>query len=822
MKREVKGSMDVLDVKSLTDEQIVEKAKELVKQMTLEEKASLCSGKDFWHTKPVERLGLPSITVSDGPHGLRKQLEGMGMNESVPAVCFPTSSALACSFDRELAGEIGKALGEECQKEGIDVLLGPGANQKRTPLCGRNFEYFSEDPLLSGEMAAAVINGVQSQGVGTSLKHFAANNQETRRMSIDAIIDERAFRDVYLRAFEIAVKKAKPWTVMCAYNKINGTYCSDHAYLLNDILRKEWGFEGLVVSDWCAVNNRVKGVLAGLDLEMPGNDGYNDRKIIEAVNNKTLSESDLDKIVQRVVELILKSMRSRKENASCDMDAHHELAVKAHKESAVLLKNEGGILPGNTSQNAAVIGEMARKPKFQGAGSSKVNPYRVSNAWDELTARGLKADYAPGYLLDKNAGTDTGELIDEACRIARDKEIVYLFAGLPDDIESEGYDRENMSLPDVQNRLIEEVCKVNPNVVVVLACGSPVELPWADKVKGILLAYYGGEGSGEAVADLLLGLAVPSGKLAETWPLSLNDNPSYNYFPGGRTTVEYRESIYVGYRYYEKANKPVRYPFGYGLSYTGFEYSGLKLSKSEAGLGDEIEVSFSIRNTGTVEGKETALVFVAHPDGKMFMPVKELCGFEKVSIKPGGTKNVVVRINTEQFGYYNTEIGKRYAPPGEYRILVGSSSASIYLEDTVKLTGSDMPEPDYRATAPSYYNLSSGSLVIPDEEFAALYGRRLPAKEGQAKRPYTTSNCILDVEHTFIGKILKREVKKKLKKNSGSAADDEALMYTVALEMPFDFLVRQSNGALTDRMMEGILDMLNGHYFKGLWKIIKK
>jgi len=349
-----------------------------------------------------------------------------------------------------------------------------------------------------------------------------------------------------------------------------------------------------------------------------------------------------------------------------------------------------------------------------------------------------------------------------------------------------------------------------------------VELPWADKVKGILLAYYGGEGSGEAVADLLLGLAVPSGKLAETWPLSLNDNPSYNYFPGGRTTVEYRESIYVGYRYYEKANKPVRYPFGYGLSYTGFEYSGLKLSKSEAGLGDEIEVSFSIRNTGTVEGKETALVFVAHTDGKMFMPVKELCGFEKVSIKPGETKNVVVRINTEQFGYYNTEIGKRYAPPGEYRILVGSSSASIYLEDTVKLTGSDMPEPDYRATAPSYYNLSSGSLVIPDEEFAALYGRRLPAKEGQAKRPYTTSNCILDVEHTFIGKILKREVKKKLKKNSGSAADDEALMYTVALEMPFDFLVRQSNGALTDRMMEGILDMLNGHYFKGLWKIIKK
>ena len=818
---------DALDVKSLTDEQITAKAKELVREMTLEEKASLCSGEDVWHLKSIERLGLSSILVTDGPHGLRKQVDRtdeLGIGESAPAVCFPTASAFACSFDRELAYEIGKALGEECLKEGISVLLGPGANQKRSPLCGRNFEYYSEDPLLSGEMAAAFIQGVQSMGVGTSLKHYAANNQETRRMSIDVIVDERALRDIYLRGFEIAVKKGKPWTVMCAYNKVNGTYCSDNAYLLTEILRNEWGFKGLVISDWGAVNNRVKGISAGLDLEMPGNKGYNDKKIIEAVQKKTLPESDLDIVAERIVELILKSMRTRKEHAPCDMDAHHRLAVDAHKQSAVLLKNENNILPGFINQNAAVIGMLAKKPRYQGAGSSKVNPYRLTNAWDALVSKGVKAEYASGYSLDKNTD-ESGEsqsLIEEACKVAKGKDIVYIFAGLPEGYESEAFDRENLSLPDVQNRLVEAVCKVNPNVVVVLACGAPVELPWVNQVKGILLSYLGGEGSGEAIADLLLGTAVPSGKLAETWPLSLEDNPSYNYFPGGRTTVEYRESIYVGYRYYEKANKPVLYPFGHGLSYTGFEYSDLKISPVEAEFGEEIEISFNIKNTGTVEGKETALVFVSCPDSKMFMPEKELCGFDKVSLKPGEVKNISIRINTEQFGYYNTEIGKRYTPTGEYHIKVGSGSASIHLTDTVRIVSPDMHEPDYRSSAPTYYNLPTGSLVIPDEEFAALYGKRLPSGDGPAKRPYTTSNCILDVQHTFVGKILTRAINKKVKENSSGAEDDEAMMYAVMYEMPFDFLVRSSNGVLTDRMMEGILDLLNGHFFKGIWKLIKK
>ncbi|TAH75025.1 MAG: glycosyl hydrolase [Anaerolineaceae bacterium] len=817
---------NISDLSLLSDEQIVAKAKDLVKKMTLEEKASLCSGENMWCLKSIERLGIPQVMVTDGPHGLRKQedsMDNLGIGESVPAVCYPTASALACSFDKDLAYEVGKALGEECLKEGVSVLLGPGANQKRSPLCGRNFEYFSEDPLLTGEIAAAMIQGVQSQGVGTSLKHFAVNNQERRRMSIDAIVDERAFRDTYLRGFEIAVKKGKPWTVMCAYNKVNGTYCSENTYLLTDILRDEWGFKGLVVSDWGATNNRVWGIKAGLDLEMPGNNGYNDKKVIAAVQDKTLAEDELDLVVERVVELILKSMQARKVDASCDMDAHHQLAIKAEREAAVLLKNVDNILPGLISQNIAVIGELAKKPRYQGAGSSKINPYRLTNAWDALVSNGLKGDYAAGYSLNKDKQEAEAEtLIEEACRVSKDKDIVYIFAGLPDGYESEAFDRKEMSMPDEQNKLIEAICKVNPNVVVILSCGSPIELPWENKVKGILLAYLGGEGSGVAIADLILGKEVPSGKLAETWPISLKDNPSYNYFPGGRTTVEYRESIYVGYRYYEKAKKPVLYPFGHGLSYTSFEYSDLKLSSSECEFGEVIELSFKVKNTGELEGKETTFVFVSSQDGKVFVPVKELCAFEKITLKPGEEKDISIKLDTEQFGYYNTMIKKRYAPSGEYGIHVGSGTASLSLRDTIKLISPDMPQPDYSSSAPSYYNLSADILSIADEEFASLYGKELPAGNEPAMPPYDFNNCIMDVKHTFVGKILVRTMKKMIKKNSVGAQDDDAMIYAMIFEMPFHFLVAMSGGMLSDRMMSGLLDMMNGHFFKGVGKLLKK
>ena len=818
---------NVSGVKKLSDEQIMVKANQLLQEMTLEEKASLCSGEDMWKLKSIERLGLSEVFVADGPHGLRKQVkskDNLGIGESIPAVCFPTSSALACSFDTKLAYEVGKALGEECLKEGVSVILGPGANQKRSPLCGRNFEYFSEDPLLTGEMAAAMINGIQSQGVGTSLKHFAVNNQERRRMSIDAIVDERALRETYLRGFEIAVKKGKPWTVMCAYNKLNGTYCSENPYLLTKILRDEWGFEGLVVSDWGAVNNRAKGIKAGLDLEMPGSKGYNDRKIVAAVHEGSLYEDELDLVVERNLALILKSIQSKKEDVYCDMDAHHQLAIRAEAESAVLLRNEDNTLPASTTQKAAVIGLMAKEPRYQGAGSSKINPYRLDNAWEALIDKGLDAEYAPGYSIDKNnkeAGKDEA-LLDEACRISKDKDIVYIFAGLPEGYESEAFDRELMSLPDNQNKLIEAICKVNPNVVVILACGAPIELPWVSKVKAVLLSYLGGEGAGTAIADLLLGKAVPSGKLAETWPITLKDNPSYNYFPGGRSTVEYRESIYVGYRYYEKAKKPVLFPFGHGLSYTSFTYSDLMISSMECEYGDEIEVSFKIKNTGELSGKETALIFVTPMDSTVFVPEKELCAFEKVSLEPGEEKNISIKLDTKSFAYYNTKINDWYAPSGEYFIQVGAGSASINLTDTLKLSSPDMPEPDYRKNLPTFYNLPSDTLIIPDQEFAYLYGKEILAGNEKAKPPYDASNKITDIKHTLVGKLLIKVIKRIVKKGSSGSKDSDAMIYAMLLEMPFHFMVAASGEGITERNVNGILDMANGHFFKGIWKLIKK
>lgn len=809
------------------------KAKELVSQMTPEEKASLCSGQDCWNLKAIERLGIDAITMMDGPHGLRKQIgvtDNLGIGESVPAVCFPTASAIACSFDRELVYNVGKAIGEECVQEDVSIILGPGINQKRSPLCGRNFEYYSEDPVLSGELTVSMINGVQSTGTGTSLKHFAVNNQEKRRMTINAIVDERTLRETYLKAFEIAVKKAKPYTVMCSYNRLNGDYCSENKYLLTDILREEWGFDGVVVSDWGAVNDRTLGVKTGLDIEMPGNQGYNDAKIISAVKNKTLSEKDLDKVAARVTELILKCMMNKKAGYQYDKESHHQLAVTAAEQSAVLLKNEEHILPGSLNQKAAVIGAFAKTPRYQGAGSSKINPIKVDTPLDAFKEYGIDAVYAPGYSLNWKDGNKAASqkemneqelLIKEACDAARDKDIVYLFAGLTEGYESEGFDRTDMCLPDEQNRLIESVSKVNSNVVVILIGGAPAELPWIHKVKAILLAYLGGEGVGKAITNLLLGYKVPCGKLAETWPISLKDTPCYHYFPGGRLTVEHRESIYVGYRYYEKAEKPVLFPFGHGLSYVDFTYSNLKTERDTYKLGEKIVITFDITNCGSLTAKETALIFVSHENKTVYQPVKELKEFSKLSLNPGQTKQVTISLDTNDFGYYNTIMKDWYVESGTYRIMVGPSSNTCCLTASINLQSPKMPQPDLTKTCPTYYKLPQNSFEIDSREFEALYGKKLPVSDCKAKRPYTPNNTLEDINHTLIGKLINIFADKMIKKVSQVEAEQEGMMSATIKEMPFFSMVASGEEVISENMMYGIIDLLNGHYIRGLLKIMK-
>lgn len=658
--------------------------KEIVRQMTLEEKAGMCSGKDFWHLKSVERLGIPEVMVSDGPHGLRKQAENgdhLGINESIKAVCFPAACATACSFDRDLLEEMGAALGTECQAENVSVLLGPAVNIKRSPLCGRNFEYFSEDPYLAGQMAKAHITGVQKEGVGTSIKHFAANNQEYHRMSASSEVDERTLREIYLAAFETPVKEAKPKTVMCSYNRINGVFASENPWLLDEVLRKEWGYEGYVMSDWGAVNDRVPGLKAGLELEMPASGGETDRQIVEAVKNGTLKEEVLDQAVERILNVIFDYVDHRKD-AVFDMEKDHALAEKVETESMVLLKNDG-ILPLKKGVRAAFIGVFAKTPRYQGGGSSHINSFRVTGA---LEAAEEMADltYAEGYRLKEDVIDEV--LVAEAVEAAKSAEVAVIFAGLPDAFESEGYDRTHMRMPESQNYLIHEVCKVQPNVVVVLHNGSPVEMPWAEEVSGILEAYLGGQGVGTAEARILFGEANPCGKLAETIPYKLSDNPSYLNFPGDGETVAYREGIFVGYRYYDRKEMPVRYPFGYGLSYTEFSYSNLQLDKSSMKDTDTLTVSVDITNTGKRAGKEIVQLYVADRTGSADRPVRELKNFAKVSLEPGETKTVRMELNKRSFAWYNVKLHDWYAASGTYEIQIGKSSREIVLCDTVELT----------------------------------------------------------------------------------------------------------------------------------------
>lgn len=661
--------------------------KKIVSEMTLEEKAGMCSGLDFWHLKEVEHLGIPKVMVSDGPHGLRKQDEKgdhLGINDSIKAVCFPPAVLSACSFDRGLMEEMGKAIGREAQANDVSVVLGPAVNIKRSPLCGRNFEYYSEDPYLAGEIAAAFVKGVQSQHVGTSIKHFAANNQEYRRMSSSSEVDERTLREIYFPAFETAVKKAQPYTFMCSYNQINGTFASENKWLLTDVLRGEWGFKGYVMSDWGAVNDRVKGLEAGLELEMPASGGDNDAMIVKAVKDGALEEKILDQAVERILRIIFEYADHRKPQ-EFTMEKDHEGAQHIAEESMVLLKNENHILPLKTSEKAAFIGGFARNPRFQGGGSSHINCFKTTNVLDSVPCD-AQVVYAEGFPADRDFYDKA--LADEAVKAAAEADKAVIFAGLPESFESEGYDRSHMRLPECQNRLITEILKVQPNTVIVLHNGSsPVEMPWLGEIKGLLETYLGGQAGGAAAANILYGKINPSGKLAETMPLKLSDNPSYLNFGGGEK-VEYREGIFVGYRYYDTKEMDVAFPFGYGLSYTTFAYSNLKLSMENPTEKDTVMVSADVTNTGKSAGKEVVQLYIRDLTGSAIRPEKELKGFEKVFLEPGETKTVTMELNKRSFAWYNTELHDWFAASGDYEILVGASSRDIRLTETLYLNSS--------------------------------------------------------------------------------------------------------------------------------------
>lgn len=801
------------------------KAKEILDMLTLEEKAGLCSGADFWHLKSVERLGLSEIMVTDGPHGLRKQAGGtdhVGLNKSVAATCFPTASATASSWDKELMFEMGEALAEECLQEDVAVILGPGANIKRSPLCGRNFEYVSEDPYHTGHMTAALINGIQSKGIGTSLKHFAMNNQEARRMTIDTVVDERAQREIYLTGFEIAVKEAQPWTVMCSYNKVDGIYLSDHQKLLNDILKEEWNHTGLVVTDWGACNDRVKGIQAGMELEMPSSGGRNDEKIVKAINNGILSEGTLDKAVIRIIELILRSQESRKESFKYDVQKHHLLAKKVAANSTVLLKNDH-ILPLSKEQKIAVIGEFAKTPRYQGAGSSIINPHKIDNVCDVLTEKGVDYSYAQGYSL--KSGTPKQKLIDDAVKIAQNSEVVIIFAGLTDDYESEGYDRKHLELPLSHTELIKQVSKVTSNTVVVLQNGSPVVMPWLMDVRGVLECYLHGQAGAGAVIDILYGDVNPSGKLAETFPLTLEDNSSYHYFPGSTLTVEYRESIFVGYRYYDTADKKVLFPFGYGLSYTEFSYSDLTIKKiSELAY----EVCVTVENSGLVAGSEIVQLYIKNNESELFKANKELRAFDKVYLEPNEKKQITFTLNKRSFAYYNITISDWHVDSGFYEVQIGASSKDIRLKESLKIEKNDgITVPNYKEKAPDYYNLTNDVFEMDANQFELLYGKALPKRDKEKGDPYTSLSTMIEVREKFVGKLLFNMIKKQAmvmveRDNSEVEDGNLAMLEAIIGEMPLRSLSMMGGDKLPKYFVEGMVLMLNGKPLKGIGMIRKK
>lgn len=664
--------------------------KKIISKMTLEEKVALCSGSDFWHTKSIERLGVPNIMFSDGPYGLRKQdlkNDNLGINNSIKAVCFPASCATAASFNRSLIYRLGEGLGIACQSENVATILGPAVNIKRSPLCGRNFEYFSEDPFLTSEMATNYIKGVQSKNIGTSIKHFLANNQEHRRMTSSSNIDERTLREIYLTAFESPIVDGKPWSVMCSYNRVNGVQVSESYRFLTTVLRNEWGFDGYVLSDWGAVKDRILGLKAGLDLEMPSSNGMNDKDIIEAVGDGSLDEKILNKSVERILNSVFKYEKNKNVNVEWNKEEQHKLAREIEDECIVLLKNED-ILPLDGKSSTAFIGLFAKEPRYQGGGSSHINSFKIESALEAVKSK-QNVLYAQGYNVDSEI--INRNLINEAVSIAKNVKTAVVFVGLPDSFESEGYDRKHMKLPVNQTELIKAIIEVQPNTVIVLHNGSPIEMPWINEVKGVIELYLGGQAVGASTVDILYGDVNPSGRLPETFPIKLEDNPSYLFYGGEKDNVEYREGIFVGYRYYDKKNIDVLYPFGYGLSYTKFKYSNMKLDKKRMRDTDILTVSVDITNVGDVFGKEVVQVYVEDVDGDIIRPIRELKGFEKVPLYPGETKTVSFKLSKRSFAYFNTEINDWHVESGEFIISIGKSSreiicnSKIFVESTVKI-----------------------------------------------------------------------------------------------------------------------------------------
>ncbi len=782
-----------------------------IAKMTLEEKASLCDGLDYWHSQPVERVGIKSFSLNDGPHGIRKKGDPgdtpkgeTNLLKGVPAICFPTASATACSWDTDLIYRMGVALGEECLKEKVSVLLGPGTNIKRSPLCGRNFEYFSEDGVLAGEMSAAFVNGVQSKGVGTSLKHYAANNQETRRMTVNAVVDERTLRETYLLPFEIAVKKSQPWTIMNSYNRVNGTYAAENKWLLTDVLRDDWGFEGLVITDWGAENERVPGLIAGQEIEMPTSSGEGTRLIVEAVNNGTLDEAILDAACDKIIDLA-KRAESVMGTYTYDSDAHHKLAREIASQCMVLMKNDNNLLPLKKDAKIAVIGEMAHTPRYQGAGSSLINPIKLDSAYDTMKEMGVDFTFAPGYTL-KGKNKKEMQMVLEAKEKAKNADVALVFVGLTDDYETEGNDRSHINLPPIHNTLVEEVLKVNPNTIVVLSGGASVALPWADKVPAILNMFLTGQAGGSAVCDIIFGDVNPCGKLSETYPYALEDNSSYNNFPGTQVSVEYREGVYVGYKYYDTAKKDVAFPFGFGLSYTTFEYSDIKISADKIKDTDTVTVSFKIKNTGTVDGAEVAQVYVNDVESTIYRPVKELRGFKKVFLKAGEEKEVSIELDKRAFAYYNVNIGDWHVESGDFKILVGASSRDIKLEANVYVESTVEAEvPDYSKTAPSYYG--ANVMNVPANEFEAVYGKELPPSVRDKNAPFTFLNTIEDAKDGKWGGRINRLLTKLL--------GEGTMMQGVALQLPIKNFISMSFGLFSPEMAEGLIIIL--HEDK-LWK----
>ncbi|MEI0603829.1 glycoside hydrolase family 3 C-terminal domain-containing protein [Brachyspira alvinipulli] len=783
-----------------------EQIKELMKELTLEEKVSLLSGKDFWSTKPIYRLKIDSLYLTDGPHGVRKQStesDELSLQNSTAATCFPTACCSACSFDPNIMYEMGEAISKEAKANKVSAVLGPGINIKRSPLCGRNFEYFSEDPYLAGKMASGWISGLEDNGIAASLKHFAANNQETLRLVIDSIVDERALREIYLHAFEIAIKESNPSTVMCSYNRVNGDFASESKYLLNDILREEWGFEGIVISDWGAVNDRVEAVKAGLDLQMPSTNGYDDKKVYDAVKNNIIDESILDKVIIRLLDFSLNRMHNIYQNFSYDKEENHKIARKIAENSIVLLKNENKILPAKKESKIAVIGEFAQKPRYQGNGSSLINAYKIDTAEEYFKEHNIEFNYAKGY--DSNSSNIDNTLIEEAVNISKDKDIVIIFAGLINSYESEGFDRKHLNLPENHNHLIEEISKVNKNIVVVLSIGAPVLMPWIDKVKGIVNLYLAGEAAVSAAFNIIFGIVNPSGKLAETFPLKLEDNPSYKYFPGGNKSVEYRESIFVGYRYYDKAEKDVLFPFGFGLSYTSFEFSNLIVSDANtiAGL-DNIHVVFDIKNTGDMFGCEVAQIYISAPENNIFKAKKELKGFIKIFLEPNETKTVIIKLNKRSFSFYNAETKQYEIENGLYTIYVGNSSRNLILSKSMEINSNDYDNEKLH----SYFNIKD--INISDEDFEKLLGRKLKPINIKACKPYNLNNNLADLLHEEIAKDFYNKLLIGLNEMfKDDKTDTKKMFESMMLETPLRSLYTMSGGLISRNDIENLLQSLN-------------